>query len=348
MANATVTYISDPEYDRVYDRVYGFNLYTIDNTSTAFLDGPLPTYVASIQAKLRAGESRLITATVNGTISTYKTVPASLSSNKSFGSDASNLSIYPGYFSFLVPDATKSNYTQLYTSVWRQDGNPNETFASQAMRIYTERRLCNGTWSISPSTVNLHSAICIDTASPDQNLVNDVIIAAKADFLPMLAEFISQRGKRASGSLVATAVGAMLWARITTLVGHECVDGGAFTQCSDFNATWNMERGGWYFTSDFAMTTVATLHKSLVLELIIAIHPILVLLLTFGKGLLAKKSPATDGFGIVALLAGTENESKRVLKGAEVSGKLRQPVRVIFEGNDGSGYKSKRFRLTTD
>lgn len=195
------------------------------------------------------------------------------------------------------------------------------------MGIFSERSQCTATWSIS-TTVNLQSASCSNTRNSDQNLVDDVYIAAEADFLSMLAEYISPAGANVSPSLVVTAVGAMLWARITSLVGYECVgDPG-------FDVEWNMQRGGWYFASDQSMKTVATMKCSWLLFAIIAIHPVLVVMLTLLKAALLCHFPITDGFGLITLLAGLADESRYILARAELSGKLPRPVQVSFGGRD--------------
>ena len=60
--NATLPWFKDPGFP---NRVYGFNMHVISENATAMLDGPMPTYVESIQILLRPEQSVKMTGSVN-------------------------------------------------------------------------------------------------------------------------------------------------------------------------------------------------------------------------------------------------------------------------------------------
>ena len=53
--------------DPVIDRTYGFNLFAESNRTAAMLDAPWPLYLTKLQSSLRAGDSLLLSSTVNAT-----------------------------------------------------------------------------------------------------------------------------------------------------------------------------------------------------------------------------------------------------------------------------------------
>ena len=59
------------------NRTYGFNMFIASNTTTAILDAPLPSYLGDLTPGLAVGDSLLISAIVNATISEIIELPES-------------------------------------------------------------------------------------------------------------------------------------------------------------------------------------------------------------------------------------------------------------------------------
>ena len=73
---------------------------------------------------------------------------------------------------------------------------------------------------------------------------------------------------------------------------------------------------------------IQTLHRDRwSLYLVLAIQPILLLASFMGRRALYS-TPVSNGFGLIALLAGVSRDSLDVLRGAAFSGKLTKPVRI--------------------
>ena len=83
MVNATLPFIraaandSSPSPFLELPKAYGFNTLLLLNTSTTFLDAPMPDYVSSIQKNINDGETRTLTAQVHATITRYNSTPES-------------------------------------------------------------------------------------------------------------------------------------------------------------------------------------------------------------------------------------------------------------------------------
>lgn len=74
MANATLPFImASPDPTTQFPQTYGFNNLVISNTSSAFLDAPLPEQVLSLQQSLQKDitSSFTLTADVHATVTTY-------------------------------------------------------------------------------------------------------------------------------------------------------------------------------------------------------------------------------------------------------------------------------------
>jgi len=92
---------------------------------------------------------------------------------------------------------------------------------------------------------------------------------------------------------------------------------------------------------------VVTVERSFWLIFILAIHLVLTAIAVLIKALLYT-TPIGDGFGLVSLLSGIKQESLDVLRGAALSGELREPVKVRFLTRSVEGLEYERLEMDLD
>lgn len=140
VVNATLPFIAAP----AFPQTYGVNLYAESNTTNAFLDGPLPAYVRSIQSDLRGGESRQITATVNATVANTKDITSVERIYLGFGFNRiPKLPLFPGSFGIFA-SLSGFDWSRIYISLtglkgWEEvaDSAYNQTAAINQGLVYS-------------------------------------------------------------------------------------------------------------------------------------------------------------------------------------------------------------------
>ena len=349
-------------------RTYGFNLYIADNRTAAILDAPLPKDLLRLQASLNGHESINITAKVNATVT------------QSIDISPSDRYNYDGYWyakeslfnqSGLIPDnvtnethqniwaGTNMNqvtlnydYTEIFLSLWND--TKNQTFYSEAERFISSRRTCVGVWNLTRSNVNLVDVTSLQSAdeidASQQRIIENGMNMIRPIFLQFLGEYDWKTRKAWDQPLPGTSsstgppqfyptintrpalVAAMLWARMTSENGPER------PRISGYERIYAS------YTKPAADITLAkkivTLQRSPWLIVVLAIHPLLIISAVLAKATLYT-TPIGDGFGLISLLAGITDEGLHVLRGAALSGRLSEKVRVRFVARrvEGLGYE---------
>lgn len=89
-----------------------------------------------------------------------------------------------------------------------------------------------------------------------------------------------------------------------------------------------------YSTTSTLQKTTVTLKQSKLLAFVLAFNPIILLLILTIGVLCLSRSPISKDFGFAALLAGIDQDSLQMTKGAAYSGKLNRDRRLVFTVSD--------------
>ena len=353
-------------------RTYGFNLYIADNRTAAILDAPLPKDLLRLQASLDGHESMTITAKVNATVT--ESVDISPSERYDFDGYWHEKEVLFNQSGLIPDDVTNEtrqniwagtnmnqvtlnyNYTDIFLSLWNE--TQGQTFYSQAERFVSTRRTCVGVWNLTRSNVYLVDVTSLQPADEidvtQQRIIVNGMNMIRPIFLQFLGEYDWKTRERWDQPLPGTSdlggspqfypvfntrpalVAAMLWARITSENGPERPRVSGY----ELKYTSYVKDAG-----DIKIAKkVVTLQRSPWLILVLAIHPILTVLAVLAKATLYT-TPISNGFGIISLLAGITAEGHEVLRGAALSGRLSQKVRVRFMTRKVEGLEYERLHL---
>lgn len=186
----------DSETKFTYPGWHGYNMYLINVTTTAMLDGPVPDYISSIQASLSTVRSQKITARVNATIcslntttltwdhdawKTLKTIPDYQYNEASNGINI-NGGVLTNFYSISF----------LAVSAWDSNNPLTPNFESTARGYNLRRGQCTGVWEITSSKITLIQASdCIAPPNPfsgTQDILNNNIAGLDRFYPPMLLE----------------------------------------------------------------------------------------------------------------------------------------------------------------
>ena len=228
MTNATLPFITTPPDDTAqFPQTYGFNNLVISNTSTAFLDVPLPEDVLWLQQSLTKDitSSFTLTADVYATVTTFND---SIEKNQhndafwdfylnqigcnstldSFSSAIDKADLSSGKFmgiltgndtidaSWMILSFFKSNYTS-------QNQNPATwipAFRANAFLFNTRRETCRATWQITYNAMHLVEGDCSVTTLPPPKqdlLVTPTLVWREYTFhfstyyMPTLVEYLA-------------------------------------------------------------------------------------------------------------------------------------------------------------
>lgn len=342
---------------------YGFNLLTLNNHSTAFLDTPMPLNVSHLQGTLNndTGNYLTLTANVHATVATYNDSIESGGSNDAFwneydinisnpqqvlddnilaqGDLRSNFTLgilyrsrVPWIFlSFLPTNATADTGSWLNDSVlstWVP------AFRANALLFNMERRACTGTWQITYNSIDLVGGSC-DAAVPDQGFFITNDFGFNDYYMPNLAEFLAPMGPAPGDpgvyapknpwlmSTFATVVAGMYWSR-----------GTAYRSFDNFQDYHNdAEKSELLYSVLDPVPSLSsirqTMKPSALLYFVLAVQPVLITLIVLASFIMSFIS-RLDGanFNIIAVLAGVRTETLRLFEGASFSGTLRKAVEM--------------------
>lgn len=335
--NATLSWFFDPGFDRPY----GFNMYIIDNETTAMIDGPLPADVQLLQTGLSQGQSLEVEATVRAficklnhtlaydTATLNETFYDRLASGEDdvFRSFVYNASFFMG---FMLPDPY--TYTTVWFSWWSTLDPAAEQYFGDGVHQYDLwRQRVNARWIITANTIQLISAALTPASEADigKAYLVDNYLAVSELFGPAMTEFNVKFRKyghayanntkydtyvHSDSALIASA----LWSRITALNGAE---------------VWDPEsdsRAKGYSIKMTSKPTRITMQRNLWLYLILAAQPIIMLISIVVRLAFYKSSPVGPDFGLTSLLSAADPRSLEILQGSSYSGKLSKRLALRF------------------
>lgn len=350
MINASVPFITASSNDNhnpkpALPAAYGYNTLLLSNTSAALLDIPTPGYVAWIQQILTDSESWTLTAQVNATVarldssfqhetvddtfwmetfdsgdnhhglSSFEIFQYNLDLGLLLGVNCGTPYCVLGFFNGSTEGVANHGYGEPPTTVFMR---------SSPWKFDIRRERCAGTWTITQNQLHLTSGSC--DKSPTYQ---DLWCIADAhpfylDAMPVLAHSIdgyTPSGPRNSSQwrmpAIVVSVATMYWARLVYMN----------PQLSEY--TGNNAETYYPATNETITSTNGTLDAQWLLYLVLCVQPAITLMV-FVAAIFCYRTPISKGFGLIALFAGMERGSLDILKGAALSGELREPVNVEF------------------
>ncbi|KAF0332638.1 hypothetical protein GQ607_000654 [Colletotrichum asianum] len=364
---------------------YGYNLLLLNESSAASLDTPYPDYILAIQQLLAPGESWTITAPVIGTVATLNRSAAE--DHRAFEEEFVSVckgndkwshrmeNMFNDWSISLTVQWAMSDQSLQYIGI--APGLAGCTDRAPYEHLYNiYRQQCLGTWSVSRGSFQLLSGSCNDTILPwaKQQVIQRSFLALPAWYMGFLIEMLNTfsgnphgstnwRGNQSSWMMpyMSVSVSTMLWSRIAQVYS---VRARALFDSDEFNkslpaieinnitkATLSYGEAAIFYQVDETDQTVIytrpTLRKSSWLYLVLGIQPVL-LLIILGMIALLHTAPLDRGFGLISILSGIERRSLDLLRGASLSGKLKEPVRLIIRAMapvQGDGESSIKYRI---
>lgn len=341
-----------------YPQVYGYNILSLSNESTAMLDIPYPQYLTAIQELLANGESWKISANVSATVATlnHSKTEDAVAFNSTFTSACESTrgegdnpyswflqasDMYNYWNLVLMDQASLSNQSQQYIGLAPSDITSCSDFVEYVQLYDLTRQSCQGTWSITRAGLQLADGSCNGTVLP---LSMQTMITVQEEvgtwYQSALIETLGQFSGNGSFNDLAlgnqsawmapaftTSMAAMMWSRVSAL------DSPAHFKESDFNisdwtlGTKNLYPGILYPVNHTVVYIRPTLQKSGLLYLTLAVQPLLIAIILLLTALL-HYTPVDKGFGLVSILSGVDRQSLDVLAGATLSGDLTKPVKL--------------------
>jgi len=352
MANATVPFLiaanndSAPPDVNALPLAYGLNTLLLSTVSAAALDIPDPEHVLSLQGQLEANTYLSLSADVLGLVTTYNDT-STLKDDDSFWTyyyEGGVVPIYTSlynsfYLAFMNQGVASSDSIKAWDNSWSFLGcttNDSKTelsgFQQNASLFTTARHSCNGTWRISRQSITLITGACDEEPlNSTYQTLTDIEMALTTYYgstlAEMLASFCSDRST--SSWLMPTfvvTVASMYWSRLAALLGSN----GHLPQSNFYDAP---SLGITYNTTETLQLTRSTLRPHWQLILVLAVQPLLAICAYAGT-IMLHRTPLRRGFGMVAVLAGIQNESLTLLRGASFSGELKADVTLDSNAGD--------------
>ncbi|KAI4254555.1 MAG: hypothetical protein LQ352_003026 [Teloschistes flavicans] len=330
------------------NRTYGFNLYIPNDSTAAILDAPLPTNLTSLHTSLLNDQSMTITAKVNATVTENIDPSGSERNNVNYWQSVQDSYPTGGRMELTDVGALNSgiwggreslkDWSVIYLSRWNT--GENQTFQSQAERFITTRRTCIGTWNITRNNASLIHVLGLESGVGDgesQTVIRNNILTIGTMFFQFMGEYdwTNRQGwnqplpdsSPTDPKFIPTIntrpalVAAMLWSRIVSLDGPERWTNGH----SPFpELAYRIQSQDIRFVK-----SSRTLRRSSGLMVLLLINPILTVAAVLMKALLYG-TPLSDDFGLISLLAAVRENVVAKLRGASLSGKLRQEMKLRF------------------
>ena len=355
---------TDPDVNRTY----GFNMFVASNTTTAILDAPLPIYLDDLTPGLAIGDSLLISAIVNATVSEMIEFPDSDRNDPNFwnttwmayGQDIETdsgppnpLSDPPLFSDDLLEDAysgmlagsgdwgiySNPNNTMVYLSMWNT--TLNETFQSTAQAFRLSRRQCYGTWNITSSGVYLAEATLLETheealQSQDQALIADNELGITPTFHATLFEYDYRFRETWNEPMPTSSITKPQYrynisttsALVASMIWARQV---SLWEPSRNNASAAASNNQYTIDPVNVVTRreAITLRREIGLVVVLAICPFLAIVALVLKTFLYSV-PLGEGFGVISMLAGMKECNLDVFSGASLSGQLSRELTVRF------------------
>ena len=366
MTNATIPFImASADYETLpsFPQPYGFNNLVISNTSSAFLDAPLPAQVLPLQQSLHEDTSSTftLTADVHATVTTY---------NNSIETDRDDDTFWDFYLNQIGLDSAPDSFSLGISSIDLGSGKNlgiltgNQTdaswmilsffqqsdystpdiwipaFRANAFLFNTRREICNATWHITYNSMQLSAGNCsVSSPIPNQDLLVHSSLGFSTYYKPSLAEYLAplstpnntvateqnvyEWGNQWLMSIFTTTVAGMYWSRLTALSGPD----------NFMNGTISAENNEVSYTvPDTLLSNRQTMNPSWALYVVLAVQPAVVTVIFIASFVLSYFSAVDGGsFGIIAILAGVRTETLKLFEGASYSGTLKKPVNIQID-----------------
>ncbi|KAI4159057.1 MAG: hypothetical protein LQ342_006903 [Letrouitia transgressa] len=340
-------------------QVYGLNVLSLSNTSSAYLDTPMPSYMQSLQTQLDETKYFILKAQVHGTVTSYndsietdrndpgfwdqfygplnltdqrnldqsKFYVGNLQSNKLIVLLSSNLHKDPGSnidnsWSIISFIPVMSGVTANFTA----------DFEANAMLFNTHRRVCEGTWNVTMNSIKLLQGDCNISSVPHQGVFTDFNLDFYNYYGSTLVEYLAPlstdkterkevyvKSNSWRMSIFTTVVAGMYWSRSTAFMGYD--------NPSIFgNRPQEVQDEIYYHLSDTLLSARLTLMPDWKLYFVLAVFPVLTTFIFLVNLTMSFFSHIDGGNFIIALLGGVEKESLKIFDGASFSGVLQKPV----------------------
>jgi len=337
---------------------YGFNVLSLSNTSSAYLDVPMPDYMQSLQTQLDETSSFKLTAQVHGTVTSYNDSietnrndpgfwdqfygPLNLTGQPTLIYDKVNTgNLQSGKSLALLndnlhgdqPGGNIDNSWSIISFIHWSTANYTADFEANAMLFNTHRRVCEGTWVLTFDSIKLTQGDCNMSSVPDQDVFTeyaagfyDYYSSTLVEYLAPLSSGITElkevynQGNPRRISTFTTVIAGMYWSRFTALMGYD--------NPSVFSvAPQSVQDEIYYHLNDTLISSKPTLVPDWKLYSVLAVFPVLATLIFLAKVVLSFFSHIDGGnFGIIALLGGVQKETLKIFDGASFSGALQKPV----------------------
>ncbi|KAI4209700.1 MAG: hypothetical protein LQ351_007408 [Letrouitia transgressa] len=362
MTNATIPYLLATTTTKFFavtmPQAYGLNILSLSNTSSAYLDMPMPRYMGYLQTQLDETRYFILKAQVHGTVTSYNGSIETNRNDRSFwnqfygplnltgqqnldqskfyvGNLQSNKSIV------LLNSNLHNDFGDIIDNSWSiisfipAVSDSIADFEANAMLFNTHRRVCEGTWNVTSNIVKLLHGDCNVSSVPDQGVFTNFNLDFNNYYGSTLVEYLAPlstnqterkevyvKDNRWRMSIFTTVVAGMYWSRSTAFMGYDN---------SDIFETrpQKVQDEIYYHLSDTLISSRPTLMPDWKLYFVIAVFPVLATFIFLGNLIMSFFSRIDGGnFGVIALLGGTEKESLKIFDGASVSGALQKPVFV--------------------
>lgn len=368
MTNATLPFIAasaDFETLPSFPQPYGFNNLVISNTSSAFLDAPLPSQVPLLQQSLHEDTTSTftLTADVHATVTTYNhSIETSRDDDDfwDFYLNQMGLNSAPDSFSLgiswidlssgktlgiLTGNQTK-DASWIILSFFQQSDHLNSSdiwipaFRANAFLFNTRREICNATWHITYNSMQLTEGNCsVSSPLPNQKSLFTTNLAFSTYYMPSLAEYLAPLSTPSSAA--ATEQNVYEWGNqwlmstfTTTVAGMYWSRLTALLGPDSYvNGTipaYNDEVN--YTIPDTLLSNRQTMNPSWALYVVLGVQPVLISFIFIASFVLSYFSAVDGGnFGIIAILAGARTETLKLFDGASFSGTLKKPVGIQID-----------------
>ena len=359
MTNATLPFImASADYETLpsFPQTYRFNNLVLSNTSSAFLDAPLPDEVLPLQQSLAQDTTSTfnLTADVHATVTTYNHSIETFRDEEAFWDfylNQSGVNSAPDSFARGVSwidlgsnktlgFLTGTNATWIILSFFQEQDRLNSTenwvpaFRANAFLFNTRREICKATWQITFNSLQLvdGGSSTVSSPLPSQDLLVTPDLSFGVYYMPSLAEYLAplstpidfdpteqnvyEWSNQWLMSTFTTTIAAMYWSRLTALFGP---DNSATSP--EYNDEVN------YTLPDTLLSSRQTMDPSWDLYIVLGVQPVLLTVISIASFALSYSSAVDGGnFGIIAILAGVRTETLKFFNGASFSSTLTRPI----------------------
>ena len=367
MTNATLPFImasADFETLPSFPQPYGFNNLVISNTSSAFLDAPLPSQILPLQQSLHEDTTSTftLTADVHATVTTYNHSVETSRDDDAFWDFYLNqigLNSAPDSFSLGISwidlssgktlgilTGNQTDASWMILSFFQQSDHLKSpdiwipAFRANAYLFNTRREICKATWRITYNAMQLMEGNCsVSSPLPNQDLLVHSVFAFSVYYMPSLAEYLAPLSTASNSMKTEQDVyewgNQWLMSTFTTAVAGMYWSRltALFGPDSYINGTipaWNDEVN--YTIPDTLLSNRQTMNPSWALYVVLAVQPVVISLIFIASFVLSYFSAVDGGnFGMIAILAGVRTETLKLFEGASFSGTLKKPVGIQID-----------------